>query len=495
MRSNQIRRKPSAFCRLRWSTVSALAMPLLITACAAPLTPVKLEAAQVVLPSNYTTQSVATTPSSDQAWWSRLGDPVLSTLVKTALERNQDLDLALSKLKQLQATEAKAAADLLPNINVGGSIAAQRNSLQDPQTRFAASQPGYERNTTIVRAESSFSWELDFFGRKEALALAARDRSFASEADLAALRLSVSAEVARQVVNARALQRRLLIAQSAAAIESDLVSIVSAKQRGGQVAQVDVLRAQSLAQDSLATGARLQSDYGEVISALSILLSDTPQAVRQQLETPTNLSADVLTNIVDSGLPSDLLRRRPDVRRAELLLGASSRDLEAVNAQRFPKLNLGSSLALVAGSLSKLTRADAVLASLTPSVTWQALDFGRLDADIAFAKAAERESLVNYRKTVVVAFAEAETALDDLLRRAQYLRLTQESVDAQQQAAQISRLQYERGLVDLSTVLETQRNVARTQESVALASQAQALAVVAAYRSLGGGWQGADQNH
>jgi outer membrane protein TolC len=187
-------------------------------------------------------------------------------------------------------------------------------------------------------------------------------------------------------------------------------------------------------------------------------------------------------------LPSDLLRRRPDIKRAEFQLVAASKDLSATHAERFPKLQLGTTLALVAGTVSKLGGIDSLLATFAPSLSWRALDFGRLDADIARAKGIEKEALLAYKKSVTTAFAEADTALDDIARRQTVLQFTTASVAAQREAWDVVRLQYERGIIDLSAALDTKRALSRSEEANALAKQEQMLAMVTAYRALGGEW-------
>jgi NodT family efflux transporter outer membrane factor (OMF) lipoprotein len=419
-------------------------------------------------------------------WWERFGDPVLNDFVNQAIAQNDDVAIAIAKVEQARAVSARSASDMLPTLDVGGSVTRQRQSLRDNQNSSARNQPGFSRESTTYRADTNISWEADIFGRLSSLRDANQARAEASQADADAAKLTAIGEVARNVINARALQQRIKLAEEAAAIETELVDVTRAKARGGQVSQGDVLRAVALEQNSLADAARLKSDYASSVQALAILLATTPENIRDKLKTPGQASP--VLAIAEAGLPADLLRRRPDIRRAEFQLEAASKDIAATQAERYPKLNLGATLALIAGTFSGLRTADALFGSIAPSVTWRALDFGKLDADIARAKGIEKEALIRYRQTVTVAFAEADTALGDLARRETTYRFTLASVNAQRDAWEIVKLQYERGLSDFAAALDAKRALTQSQDAAAVAAQSQLLAGVTAYRALGGGW-------
>lgn len=427
------------------------------------------------------------------AWWDALGDPVLSSFVQNALDRNQDLAVAITKLSQARASAEGANADQYPTVEVGGSATRTRRSLEDPSVRAFANTPGFQRDGTAVRTDASLSWEIDLFGRKAALASASAFKAQASQADQHAVRLTLVADVARQTVLARTLQQRITLAREAATIETEIVEITRAKLRGGQISQADLLRAQALEQDSLATAARIESDLGEAVQALSVLLAAPPGDIRRRIELSQiysieALDSSVLPAIASRSVPADLLRRRPDVARAELQLAAASRELSATVAERFPRVNLGTTLALVASAVSGLGSANALLASVAPSITWRAFDGGRLDADISRAKGAEQEALIKYQQSVTVAFAEAETAVADIARRTLTASRTRASVQVQSEAWDVVRLQYERGLVDLSAALDTKRGLTRSQDAYIAAQQSQMLATIKMYRALAGGW-------
>ena len=469
--------------------VLALSVLSLLSACSTTSPQgVDLSKNAVDLPAEFTQTGQPKT--SHILGWTALGDPVLDTFIALALQNNQDLHIAIARVEQAKATQARTALNKLPTLDVGASASRDRVSTNDPRIRAQVSQPGFARTANTYRLDNTFNWELDFFGRKEALQNADEARANAAESDAQDIRLSVVTDVAKNVIAARTLQTRIKLADEAAATEGEIVVITRAKLRGGQISSADVLRAVALEQDSRATAARLQHDYGETVKALAILLATKPETIRTKLlarPAPDSYS-NAITSIMAAGLPADLLKRRPDIQRAENLLAAASKDLAATQAERFPTFKLGATLALVAGTVARLGGLDSLLASVAPSVSWRALDFGRLDTDIARAKGIEKEALIAYKKSITTAFAEADTALDDIARRQMVLQRATASTAAQREAWDVARLQYERGITDLITALDAQRSLTRSQDAQALALQEQWLATVTVYRAFGGEW-------
>lgn len=439
-----------------------------------------------------TSEPSTATPDPLIVWWDALRDPVLSSFVQDALAHNEDLAIAIAKVAQAKASADRLYADQKPSLDIGGSVTRARRSIEDPALRAFANSPSFQRDSTTLRADNNLNWEIDLFGRRSSLANASALRAKAAEADQHAVRLTVVAEVARQTILARTLQHRIRLAHKATTIETKIVEITRARLKGGQISEIDLLRAQGIEQDIFATAEKLGSDLSEVIHALALLLSVSPENVKLQINERPNYSFDALEvaiplAVVPRNVPADLLRLRPDIVRAELQLSSASLDLSATVAERFPKVNLGAILALVASGVSGLGSANALLASIAPSVTWRALDGGRLEADIARAKGAELEALVRYRQSVNTAFAEADTAVSEIARRAVTAARTRASVEVQLQVLEIVNIQHERGLVDLLTALEIKRGLIRSQEAHSASQQAQLLAFVTMYRVLAGG--------
>jgi outer membrane protein, multidrug efflux system len=417
------------------------------------------------------------------AWWTRFNDPVLTRFVTQAMSDNLDLGMALARVEQARASLQRSQADRRPTVDANASATWLRRSLEDPASGGSSAAP---RNSDSWRAETAASWELDFFGRRSAADAAASARADWREADALAVRLTVLSDVARNTLTARGLQRRIALATDSTRLDEELVDITRARQRGGQVSGADVVRAEALWHAGKATVARLRSDQAAVHQALAILLAQTPEAVAQALEAP---AADIKSPVVASvGVPAAMLLRRPDVMRAVSQWRAAVGDVAVFRAERYPRLSLVANLGLVAGSLASLGNSGALTASLAPALSWRALDFGRLDADIQQAQGLEREALLRYRQTAVTALAEADTALNDLAWRNQAWVASRAAQEAQVQAREIASVQYRQGIVDFSVVLDAQREMNRYQDTTATAEQAVWLAAVSAFSALGGGW-------
>jgi NodT family efflux transporter outer membrane factor (OMF) lipoprotein len=417
------------------------------------------------------------------AWWTRFNDPVLSGFVSLAMSDNLDLAMALARVEQARASLARSSADRQPTLDASSNATWLRRSLEDPASGGSSQAP---RTSDSWRAQGNASWELDLFGRRDAADAAATARAEWRQFDAQAVRLTVLTDVARNTLIARGLQRRIALAEQSAALDEELWQITRARQRGGQVSGADVVRAEALWHAGKASVARLRSDEAAVRQALALLLAKTPQEVALALQTPAQaLAAPALEAV---GVPAAMLERRPDVMRAVGQWRAAVGEVAVLRAERYPRLSFAGNLGLVAGSLASLGSLAALTASLGPALSWRALDFGRLDADIAQAQGLEREALLRYRQTAVTAIAEADTALSDLRWRQQALDLARHAQRAQQQAREIAAVQYRRGVADFSVVLDAQREMNRYQDATATAEQAVWLAAVSAFGALGGGW-------
>jgi NodT family efflux transporter outer membrane factor (OMF) lipoprotein len=417
------------------------------------------------------------------AWWNRFEDSALVGLVELALANNVDLGIATERLLQSRAQLAKSRSSEFPTVDVSNSANQRYRSNEDP---LIGSNMG-PRNSTRYLADATLSWELDFFDRLKTLSVANQKRSLANESDLLALRISVAAQTAEQVLQGRQLQNRIRIAQQQSAMDDEIINVTRIKQRAGLALQAEVLRAVAVRAESAALRSRLEVELTTVIKTLSILTTQSPQKIFSALSIE---ATDKTPIVVDNefGLPSEMLRRRPDIAKAEFSLRAAALDLAAIEAERYPRFNLSSSIQLIAGSLAKLTTAGALASSLIPSVSWRALDFGRLDADIERSKGAQREALLSYRRAVLTAFAESDAALTELTQRRATTQLNQDAYVAQNSAWELTLLQYRKGFIDLPAAFETQKAALRSQESFVQAQYAEKLATVTLFKAMGGGW-------
>lgn len=456
---------------------AALAMALLLAGCAALPTPEASPA--VALPERFAAQAApaAAQKAPEGPWWLAFEDQGLDRAVAQVLAQNLDLEQARLRVEQSRALASQAVARTRPRMDVGASASVNRLSSQTAP----AKAPGFDANTRSVGADLTASWEPDFFGRTAAVVAAETARAQASEADNAALALSLSAETARRVVELRGLQAQDRLAAEAVQLEQDLVAVAEAQFRGGAVNQADVWRARAQLQSAQASRDRLAGSMADALQALAVLLATTPSSAattvgEAAMPKPRGLGAFAET-------PAQVLARRPDVAAAKFRLAAASADLAATAAERFPRVNLLASVGMAATSLATLGTTDALLATLAPSLAWRALDFGELDAAVASRKATEQAAAAAYKQTVLAAFADAETALARVAARQAEWDAALQAVHTQREVRDLAQLRFERGVGALSTALEALRVVNQLERERLESQQALAVAVVEVYRA------------
>lgn len=435
----------------------------------------------VALPANFTAQPATTQADRVGAWWQTFGDEGLTRAVGQVLAQNLDLEQARLRVEQSRALAYRAHTRHLPRVDVGASASANRLSAQTAQ----GSAPGFDRTTSSFGADATATWEPDLFGRTNAAVAAEAARTRVSEAEATALALSLSAETARRIIELRGLQAQARLADEAVQLEQDLVSLVAARLRGGLVTQADLLRARAQLQGTQASRERLNASVGDALHALAVLLATTPASAAAivgdaALPSPQGLEAFANT-------PAQVLAKRPDVAAAEFRLAAASADLAATAAERFPRVNLLASVGLAAAGLSTLGTTEAVLATFAPSLSWRAFDFGELDAAVAGGQAAEKAAAAAYKQAVLAAFADAETALTRMSARQGELDAAKRAAAMQLEVWEIARLQFERGVGDLSAALEARRLVNSLDRERLGSQQALAVALVEGYRATAAG--------
>jgi len=460
-------------------SLTAIAAAALLVGCSS--LPTAEEKPMVALPERFSAQPAPTQAALVGPWWQTFGDTGLARAVDQVLAQNLDLEQARLRVEQSRTLADRARSRNLPRVDVGASASANRLSGQTTQ----ASAPGFDRTTSSFSADVTATWEPDLFGRSKAAVAAEAARTQASEADAAALALSLSAETARRVIELRSLQAQGRLADEAVQLEQDLVTLVEARLRGGLLTQADVLRARAQLQSTQASRERLKASVADALQALAVLLATTPAtavAVVGDAPLPAPQGLEVFAHT-----PAQVLAHRPDVAAAESRLAAASADLAATAAERFPRVNLLASVGLAAASLSSLGSTEALLATFAPSLSWRAFDFGDLDAAVAGRKASEKAAAAAYKQAVLTAFADAETALMRVSARQGELEAAQQAASTQLEVWEVARLQFERGVGELSAALEARRLVNSLERERLGSQQALAVAVVEGYRATAAG--------
>jgi NodT family efflux transporter outer membrane factor (OMF) lipoprotein len=438
------------------------------------------EAPQRELPASW--RQARTTGLADGApleaeWWRTLNDPVLTELVEQALRQNLDLRASLARLDSARALRGVAAADQWPSLDVRGSFEDRQDSRNTP---FGAFIP----RTNIHALGVDAAWELDLWGRVRRSIEAAEGELGASEADVRGARLTVAAEVVASYVDLRSAQRRLQIAQENLALQQRTLGLVQARRDAGLVVERDVAQA---ATNVESTRSRLPSLEAQAIVAqnrLAVLLGKAPAELPPALNTPGTLPTPPVTIAV--GVPTDLLRRRPDVQAAERRFAAEVARIGVAEAERYPRFTLGGTLGLAANSADDVFTKGSDVVAFGPSVRWNLFDGGRLKQRVRSLEARAEAAQIAWEQTVLLALEEAENAMTRFVREQVRRDSLQRAATQAGRAVELAQTQYGAGLSDFQTVIDSERTVASIEDDLVASEAAVASSMVALFKALGG---------
>jgi outer membrane protein, multidrug efflux system len=419
------------------------------------------------------------------SFWRGFNDATLTALVERSLAANGDVRIASARLQEAQLQQREADVADWPGVAIdGGATRAIRPITQQPNLSRDA-RTSNTLNTGFVAA-----WELDLFGRNRRASEAAGARTEASQASLHAAHTSVAAEVARNYLALRGLQQQLRIAQAALVNQREALRLTEARVSGGRGTQLDRERAQALVVGTEAALPALQGSIERTALRIATLVARPPREVLAELATPAPLPGLPVTDLgkLPVGTPAQWLLRRPDLMAAERELAAATANVGVAMTELYPRLSLTGLLGLNAASFGNLGRAESVVYSLGAGLSWTPFDSGAIRDRIGASQARVQQSLARYEQAVALAIEETEGAFSSYTRNAQ--RAEQQALAAghAREAARLARLRYAAGLSDLSLVLDAERQILSSEDTLMQAQTATATALVSVYRTLGGGW-------
>lgn len=457
---------------LALTMVAALGLP----GCATRL-PAPDPAQAVTMPPAWATPVRASLPAQVPApdWWRAFGDATLDRLVEATLKANPDVASAQANLRQARALRVAAGAALRPTLQLGAS--AQRT------------QPLSRGGSSSFDVGFDAAWEPDLFGGGAHTEAAAAAEVRASELSLAAVQVSLAAEVAAAYVQLRGTQLREQLARENLELQQQTLQIARWRQRAGLVTALDVEQASAAVEQTSAQLPALAAAAAQTRHALATLAGRPPQALGALIDDALAASAALprLPVPASAGIPAALLRRRADLRAAEAQLQAAAARVAAVDAERHPTLALRASLGWSALTLPTLGSAGAV-ASLLASAAQPLFDGGLRDARLDAQRAAFDAAQAGYRGRVLVALQEVEDALAGMQSAELRLASLRAAEASASEAARLAELRYRSGLVDFQTVLDTQRTRLAAQDSRAGAESDRLVGHVRLVKVLGGGW-------
>lgn len=454
------------------------ALTLTLLACAvlagcASHAPIAEPPPKVDLPAGWTVAGASNHQEwPDKKWWQRFGSPELTHLVDEGQSSNLELAGALARVKQAEAQARIAGVSLLPTANFYGD--ANR-----------AVPIGSGSASTSAGGVLQVSYEVDFWGKNKASVASAQASLEANRFDRQTVALTVTSGIVSTYLQVLSLRDRLAVAREHVANAEHVLTLVEAQKSAGAASTLDLARQRSAVAQQKSEIPDLMQQEREARSALAILLGKTPQTFsvgQQGLDTITLPE-------VSPGLPSELLSRRPDIRRAEANLAAADANVAVARANLFPSINLTGSMGAQSSALLSLLNAPNLLANVSASLMAPIFDGGRLKRERDLAIARKQELVQVYRATVISALSEVDTALGQIRSLDEQRRLKTAEMEQARQAYDLSEIRYKSGAEDLMTVLDTQRALSDVQNDMGKLKLKRLQATVSLYKALGGGWK------
>ncbi len=469
-------------------------------------------------------------PPSLAQWWQSFDDPVLNALIEQAVQSNFDLRIAQARVREARANQQITNAALWPQVGASGSYArTQSPDVKIPNTPggsltlspmgigvagtgtpFGPTGPSVsvvpdltgagntsvsistpraaeiDRQADLFQAGFDASWELDVFGGNRRANQAARAETAAAVESHRDVLVSLVAEVGRNYFELRSSQNALAIAKKNIETQAESLEIAKARFEAGLTNELDVKRAEAQLTSTQATVPILETAVNQYIHRLGVLAGGEPSAFYDDLS-PIAQLPDAPTD-VPVGLPSDLLRRRPDIRRAERQLESSTARIGVAMSDLFPKFSLTGSLASQSDRFGGLSSGANQFWSIGPGFRWPIFSAGRIRANIRGQKARHEQALIGYEQTIMRSFEDVENALVAFANEQERFTSLTQAVDANRRAVEIAKELYTQGLVDFLNVLDAERALFLSEEQQTRSKAAILTDLVALYKALGGGW-------
>ena len=424
--------------------------------------------------------SVATARSADLArWWTSFKDPALDSLIDRALVGSVDLKVAASRVREARAQRGIAQGALLPEVGASGSYDRVRASENGPL-------PSNGKPFSLVQAGFDASWEIDVFGGTRRSVEAAAADEEASVENLRDVRVTLLAELARNYVELRGFQSQLGVAHQNVEAQQKTFELTKTRRDAGRATDFDVARAEAQVSTTASSIPAFESAVRLSIHRLALLLGQEPGALWAELSPAHPIPAAPAE--IPVGLPTELLRRRPDLRRSERELAASTARIGVATADLYPRFFLTGAFGLQSVGASDFATASSRLWSVGPQIQWALFQGGRIRANIEVQNARQEQAALHFEQSLLGALKDVEDALV-LHAREQIRRATlAQAVAAQQRAADLADQRYAQGLVDFLNVLDAQRQLYLAQDALIQSDRAVATNSIALYKAVGGGW-------
>jgi outer membrane protein, multidrug efflux system len=433
-------------------------------------------------------QKVAADTAALADWWKTFGDDNLTSLVERAISNNLDVAIARERLREARASlRYTKASTQLPSGNLNGTYSHSKTSTDNPQIPKLGGGSLIPATYDAYQASFDASYEIDLFGgvRHQVEASAAEAQSY--EENLRNTLVSTVAEVARDYLQLRQYQEQLAVAKRTGAARKDTLRITQVRYKAGLVTDLDAANAAASLAATQASIPAIESNADQMIHALSVLLGQNPAGLSEELRKQGAIPATPAE--IPVGLPSELLRRRPDIRQSERTVAAAVARVGVQVASLFPSISLTAQYGGQSGSSLNLLNAAARFFTLGPQLKWGLLNYPATKANIRTAEARQEQQYLTYKKTVLGAFQDVENALVSYRKEKERYTALQEQVQHETKAADLAMTRYTKGLTNFLNVLDAQRSLYTAEDSLVQSRAALDIDMVSLFKSLGGGWE------
>ena len=433
------------------------------------------------------TNSTITSEQGDVSnWWTIFNDPVLDKLVETAYQQNLPLQIAGIRILESRAQLGIAVGGLYPQQQQATA------NFTHSEKSGSTSLPGADTSFNSTGIGLGVGWELDLWGQFARGIEAADSDLMSSVANYDDVLVSLTSSVASAYSLIRTFEERIVIARKNVEIQARSLQITTVRFENGATTELDVQQAKTLLLSTQASIPALQVGLQQSEHALSTLLGLPPGNLESLLQGESTIPS--AASEVAVGIPAELLRRRPDIRIAELNAAAQSARIGIAEADLYPHFSLIGTVGLAAtdagtSDVGDLFRLDSVEATLGPSISWNIFNYGRIKNNVRVQDARLQQLITNYENTVLEALREVEDALVGFLRAKEQVVFLEDSVKAAQRSVDLALLQYRDGVAGYQRVLDTQQSLVRQQDLLTSSRGEISTNLIDMYRALGGGWE------
>lgn len=435
-------------------------------------------------------ENMDTSSANYQDWWAVFEDPALSKLIDTAYQQNLSLQVAGLRVMEARAQLGIATGLKYPQSqSVGGGYAYSRSSINAPPLSNLPDNvlDGVDRGAGVWSASFDVAWEADVWGKFRRGVEAADANLAANMLNYDAVLVTLTGDVAALYTSIRTLQERLDYAYANVKLQQQALDLANSRFKLGATSELDVQQAKGLLYNTQSLIPIFELNIERAVNTLSFLLGMPPSNLDTLLGSSRTIPAAPAKVAV--GIPADLLRRRPDVRAAEMAAAAQSASIGISQADLYPSFVLAGSLGLAGGSFSDLFDGGATTGFITPFFKWNIFNYGRIKNNVRVQDARFEQAVTSYQNTALAAAKEVQDGLQGFLRTGEQVGYLIDAVTASNRAAELALAQYRQGAADYTRVLNTQTALLQQQDTLTAARGQVVTNLVSTYKALGGGWQ------